>query len=60
MKKIKKPGNNIGREDSAGQCPFWPGEGMQNPNTIVEGENGEKTIIPIVDSIEVQKGKRKL
>lgn len=46
----RKPGNNIGREDSAGQNPFWPGEDRQMPGTIEEGK--EKTTIPVVDSIQ--------
>ncbi len=50
--KNKKPANNIGRpEDSAGQNPFWPGEGAQPAGEIIDETTGEKTIIPIVDSV---------
>jgi len=48
MKK-KTPGNKIGREDSAGQNPFWPGEGAQPPDTTVKTDK-ETTKVPIVDS----------
>jgi hypothetical protein len=44
----KTPGNKIGREDSSGQNPFWPGEGAQQPGVIEDRK--EKTTIPVVDS----------
>lgn len=44
------PGNKLGREDSAGQNPYYPGEGAQPPGKKIESE-GETTFIPIVDSI---------
>jgi hypothetical protein len=46
--KKRLPANNLGREDSAGQNPFWPGEGNQEAGEIVEGD--ETTTIPVVDS----------
>jgi hypothetical protein len=46
----RKPGNKIGREDSAGQNPFWPGEDAQQPGTIETDK--EKTTIPVVDSVQ--------
>jgi len=51
MSKTKKQENNIGREDSAGQGPFWPGEDTQQAGEIVDKKRGEKTTIPIVDSV---------
>ena len=50
-KRNKKPGNKIGREDSAGQNPFWPGEGAQQAGTF-PGNRGEEIQIPIVDSVQ--------
>ena len=47
----KKPGNKIGREDSAGQNPFWPGEGAQQAGTF-PGNRGEEIKIPVVDSVQ--------
>lgn len=46
----RKPGNKIGREDSAGQNPFWPGEGIQEAGEV-PGKDGESTTIPLVDSL---------
>lgn len=49
--KNKKPANNIGREDSAGQNPFWPGEDTQQAGEITDEKRQEKTVFPIVDSV---------
>jgi len=52
MSKTKKPENNIGREDSAGSNPFWPGEDSQQAGeTISDEKRNEKTTIPLVDSV---------
>lgn len=53
--RTKKPENRIGREDSAGQNPFWPGQGNQNAGQVENDNTGEKTTIPIVDSIAHKK-----
>jgi len=50
--KTKKPGNKIGREDSCGQNPFWPGEGAREAGeNITDKVHDEKTTIPFVDSV---------
>lgn len=45
----KRPGNKIGREDSSGQNPFYPGEDAQEPGDFTT-PRGEKVTIPFVDS----------
>lgn len=53
-KRTKKPGNLIGREESAGQNPFYPGEGNQEAGTF-KNERGETVTIPFVDSVAHKK-----
>ena len=53
-KRTKKPSNKIGRADSAGQNPFWPGEGNQEAGTF-RNERGEIVTIPFVDSVAHKK-----
>lgn len=47
MSDTKTPANN----DSAGQNPFWPGEGAQPAGEIIDEKRDEKTTIPLVDSL---------
>ena len=50
---------NKSNDDSGGQNPLWPGEGLKKPGkynktsrNLGEGEITEETIIPFVDSIK--------
>lgn len=55
----RKPGNKVGGrpDDSLGQNPFYPGEGAQNPEKVIEAD-GEKTFINTVDSLPYKPGSK--